>query len=376
MPELPEVEQFRKILSPLISKSLCLKVTLISTEKPHKVWLSENDVSMLHQQQVVCSNVLRKGKQLCMILQPQQRHDSLLLKKDDLSDTTAAGIECTGGRNCLYLLLHMGMTGSIKSPGVVTSWGHKGSLKDDDEDCDEEGSTNVFPPKYAYLIFQTGEYRAAFCDPRKFGKCKLSVDLSSSFDLLAPDALSLCCSIDDDDGRDANNDNSNKNSSEAYQYALGKIVNQSTGIKGMLLDQRRAVSGVGNWVADEVLYQIKMHPDQYYVSHSQAAQLLVTLQKIVEVAVDCLAKGDAYPPSWLFHFRWTKTAAGKDANGNSITFIKSGGRTSAIILPSQQLRKSQKPRLPENHEKETEKEIGKQRHAVPELRKRKRRLRN
>lgn len=175
----------------------------------------------------------------------------------------------------------------------------------------------------------------AFCDPRKFGKCMLSKDLSSSFEELAPDALLLFQDVvcHDDDS----------SSKSKYQHALQQLTNKNTGIKSLLLDQRRAVSGVGNWVADEVLYQIQIHPDQKFLSRTQAAKLLIKLHSILTTAVDCLAMGQPYPATWLFHYRWTKKAAGEDATGKSLTFVKSGGRTSAIVLPDQQLQVSQEP---------------------------------
>eukprot|EP00971_Amphidinium_carterae_P328798 6460867-Amphidinium_carterae.1 len=39
-----------------------------------------------------------------------------------------------------------------------------------------------------------------------------------------------------------------------------KVTASSMPIKGLLLDQEKAVSGVGNWVADEVLYHASIHP--------------------------------------------------------------------------------------------------------------------
>ena len=202
-----------------------------------------------------------------------------------------------------------GMTGSIRSPGKPMGWGHEG--RDAKDDCD----STTFPPKYAYLTLQTCNYKAAFCDPRKFGKSELRTD-TAPFETLAPDAW--------------------QGSANAI---VPHLIDQSTGIKALLLDQKRACAGVGNWVADEVLYQCRMHPDQAYLTAEEATTLVQSLQSILGTAVDCLAQHTPYPADWLFAYRWTKKKAGKDGQGKSITFVKSGGRTTALIASQQKLYK-------------------------------------
>ena len=203
--------------------------------------------------------------------------------------------------------------------------------------------------------------------------------MSTSFDELAPDALtcggdgdggsSSSSSTSNDDNMKLDNNNNNKefivHDTDSRRHALDQLVNQSIGIKSLLLDQRRAVSGVGNWVADEVLYQIQMHPDQAYLTRTQAVHLLDTLVDILTQAVHCLELNHPYPSTWLFPYRWVKaknqnnkkkkttttqngetrdnrtssnnSTHGKDSKGQSLTFIKSGGRTSAIVLSKQKL---------------------------------------
>jgi formamidopyrimidine-DNA glycosylase len=121
---------------------------------------------------------------------------------------------------------------------------------------------------------------------------------------------------------------------------IQKLVQKSMGIKGLLLDQKRAISGVGNYLADEVLYQIQMHPDQRYLTEQQSENLLRKLHDILETANQCLYNDEEFPKEWLFHYRWTRQRANaKDAKGRTMTFITSGGRTSAIVPAVQKLRK-------------------------------------
>ena len=51
-----------------------------------------------------------------------------------------------------------------------------------------------------------------------------------------------------------------------------------------------------------------------------------------------LAPPDRFPPSWLFHFRWTRKQSGQDAHGNRIVFVTVGGRTSAVVPAVQTMR--------------------------------------
>jgi formamidopyrimidine-DNA glycosylase len=293
MPELPEVEQFRQLLLPLVSSSSPIQISAWK-DNPPRVWLSEEQINSLSGK-YYCVDILRKGKQLCIVLQPSKANGQ---KKEP--------------KKSVYLYLHMGMTGRISSPNRESGWGHQNSKVADIE----------YPPRYTYLTFATEHYQAAFSDPRKFGKAVLSDNLDP-FGLLAPDAL-----------------NCNDEKLIRNEIIPG-FVEQTRSIKAILLDQNRVCSGVGNWVADEVLYQIGMHPDQQYLTEEQGSRLFETLQAIVRTAVGCLNSDTKYPDSWLFGYRWTKKRAGKDAAGRALTFLTSGGRTSAIVASVQKLNKRQ-----------------------------------
>jgi formamidopyrimidine-DNA glycosylase len=123
-----------------------------------------------------------------------------------------------------------------------------------------------------------------------------------------------------------------------------------------LLDQRRVVAGVGNWVADEVLYQTRIHPDQNYLTTEQATLLLERLHSILATAVDCLVeKNSEFPSDWLFHYRWNSKKTTNDAHGRVVTFVTSGGRTSAIVPSLQQKKGQSKSKDPAVHTQRTKK---------------------
>ena len=105
-------------------------------------------------------------------------------------------------------------------------------------------------------------------------------------------------------------------------------------IKALLLDQAN-ISGVGNWVADEILYQARIHPEQYCntFNDKQINELHDALIGVCTIAVETLADSKKFPEEWIMKYRWDKGK--KDANvlpnGEKIVHLKVGGRTSAIV---------------------------------------------
>lgn len=122
-------------------------------------------------------------------------------------------------------------------------------------------------------------------------------------------------------------------------------------------------SGVGNWVADEVLYQSKIHPHQNFLTLPQATLLKEKLHLILKTAISCLDSRKDFPDGWLFHTRWDKRSANsgkkvKDSQGRDVVFLKAAGRTSAIV-PSIQIKRAQSK--PEKAEKSSAKKLEKKR---------------
>ena len=204
------------------------------------------------------------------------------------------------------------MTGRVSSPSLVVRLSSMPSTP--------------YPPPHTHLIIKAkNESEVAWSDSRRFGQVVLS-DSCAMFDALAPDALSLA-------------------DPAAAARATHLLAASKKPIKALLLDQNFAVSGVGNWIADEVLYQASIHPAQARLTCAAAERIVRKVLEVCETAVGCneerLAKGsgedmNGFPNHWLFHFRWVKKAQGaKDFHGRSITFVKSGGRTSAVVAQVQ-----------------------------------------
>lgn len=186
----------------------------------------------------------------------------------------------------------------------------------------KDGEQEQWPPKFWKFQLKTDgkdPVEVAFTDARRFGRVRLvdcpgeSIRKHSPLVENGPDPV-----IDTDRFTE--------------EYLRGKMQSRHVPIKALLLDQAM-ISGIGNWVADETLYQAKMHPEQYCDSFSEAEikQLYENIRYVCQTAVDKLGDSDEFPDHWLFNHRWGKGgkgAASKLPNGEKLAFITVGGRTS------------------------------------------------
>lgn len=89
-------------------------------------------------------------------------------------------------------------------------------------------------------------------------------------------------------------------------------------------------AGVGNWVADEVLYQARLYPEvkASTLSDEEISRLHKALIYVPETAVEAEAESEKFPPDWLFHVRWDGPKKSPKLNGHAVEFLKVGGRVS------------------------------------------------
>ncbi|KAI6136940.1 Formamidopyrimidine-DNA glycosylase N-terminal domain-containing protein [Pisolithus sp. B1] len=111
-------------------------------------------------------------------------------------------------------------------------------------------------------------------------------------------------------------------------------------IKSLLLDQAFS-AGVGNYLADEILYQARVHPDQRCgtLDRDQVIALHHHVADVCRIAVQANADDSKYPEHWLFKHRWRKGKNVKTPSGEpaTIKWITVGGRTSAYVPEVQKL---------------------------------------
>ena len=110
-------------------------------------------------------------------------------------------------------------------------------------------------------------------------------------------------------------------------------------IKAVLLDQAFA-AGIGNWIADEVLYQAGIAPKRRAstLSAAEGRRLLAKIRSVIGLAVRSGSDSDRYPRWWLFHRRWGHRRGGPPATtvrGEHIRHETVGGRTTAWVPTAQ-----------------------------------------
>lgn len=122
-------------------------------------------------------------------------------------------------------------------------------------------------PKYGHIVLTfENNFHFAFENKRKFGWW----DLTDSIEVYKNDRnLS-------DDARDL--------SMEHFKTALSK---RKTFIKAVLMDQSVA-AGIGNWMADDILYQSKIHPETKVqnLSEKHIETIFKSMKKVIEVAIE------------------------------------------------------------------------------------------
>ncbi|KAL3421855.1 formamidopyrimidine-DNA glycosylase [Phlyctema vagabunda] len=215
-------------------------------------------------------------------------------------------------------VLHFGMTGWIQIRGEPTAYYRP-----------NEAESVEWPPKYWKFMLETNEtpkVEVAFTDPRRFGRVRL-VDC-------AAEAIRKTTPLKEN-GPDPVIDKH----IITEEWLETKMRSKHVPVKALLLDQAN-ISGIGNYVGDEILYHAKLHPEQYSdtFSEDQLKQLRTSILHICQTAVDALGDSSKFPKEWIFHHRWGKGK--KDApktlpTGEKTIFLTVGGRTS-FVVPSVQ----------------------------------------
>jgi len=203
------------------------------------------------------------------------------------------GIE-TKGKQMRFLFedaslgLHLGMTGKL----LVKKGGHE-------------------PGKHDHLVIRQQKRSLVFRDARMFGALKFSASAEPEWWIsLPPEVVSRGFTL------------------KAVEDYLRR--RKGSTLKAVLLQQEQ-FPGVGNWMADEILWRCKFHParkagtlneEESEVFWRETKQLCRDALKII---------GDKYgrpPASWLFRHRWRR--GGKcPREGTALERATIGGRTTA-----------------------------------------------
>ena len=205
-----------------------------------------------------------------------------------------------------WLCGHFGMSGWIREIG-----GRESRLKEHGNApiADEEGR-----PRFLKLLIEAESgIRIAYTDGRRLGRLWLCDDplKDERIQKLGPDAL--------------------LEMPEEKQF-FELIRRRNAPIKAVLMDQAM-MSGVGNWIADEVLYHARMAPKRLGSSlkPGETKKLRRTILKILEQAVEVDADFERFPENWLFHHRWGGKRGKQEIGGKKIVREAVGGRTTAWV---------------------------------------------
>lgn len=201
---------------------------------------------------------------------------------------------------------HLGMSGWVRELGEPTiRLREHGKAPFDDEDG---------RPRFLKLLIETEEgRRIAFTDGRRLGRLWLGEGPASDPRIRE---LGFDCF---------------EELPEAKVLAP-LLARRKAPIKAVLLDQG-LFAGVGNWIADEVLYQARIAPKRLAASLSLAEikRLREALRNVLEVAVSVNADKEQFPEDWLFAHRWGGDRGVEMIGGKRIVRESVGGRTTAWV---------------------------------------------
>ena len=263
MPELPEVEMYRRYLN---ETSLHQKVSNIEVLHPKVVGGKGEQLNQLVGDQFTSSK--RWGKNLFILTEKGQT-----------------------------LFMHFGMTGNL-----------------------EYFNSSMESPKYSRVVFELGNnFNLAYVSKRMFGRVGMVADIESYIrdKSLGEDSLDI--------------------SEENFTKALAA---KNKNIKGALLDQGVS-AGIGNWIADEILFQSRIYPTTHTrnLDIQQLQTIYKKMQEIMQVAIEVDAVRADLPTHFITHYG-RKTATIKCPRcKNEIEKSEVGGRgTYACTQCQSQLR--------------------------------------
>ena len=165
----------------------------------------------------------------------------------------------------LWLGVHLGMSGELRR---------------------EDGPEDT-PRKHDHLILRQAGRALVFEDKRHFGRIRLHQGSEPPvwWNSLAPSVLSK---------------------EFTYQGTASFLLRRRrTPVKAVLLMQEH-FPGVGNWMADEILWRAQIRPSTPAgaLDEAQTRRLWEQVRWVSRTAVRIISDDWTYPPDWLFTHRW------------------------------------------------------------------------
>jgi len=173
------------------------------------------------------------------------------------------------------------------------------------------------PPRFTRVLFHFDNgFKLSFINMRKFGWVDLTEDITDYQNRrgLGPDAQKI-----------------------SFEEFFDKFRKRKSILKPKLLDQK-LMAGVGNWIADEILYQSRLHPESLIenLSDEDFKTIYEKMQHILDIAVKEEADFDRFPDYFFIHHR--KDDGFCHHTGDAVVKIEVGGR-GTYFSPNYQVKK-------------------------------------
>jgi formamidopyrimidine-DNA glycosylase len=200
-------------------------------------------------------------------------------------------IETSGGRT---IFMHFGMTGNL-----------------------DYYSSTVEAPKYARVVFlfESG-YNLAYVSKRMFGRLGVTKNIPDYVleKSLGSDALEI-----------------------SESEFTTKLFKKNKNIKVALLDQS-VTAGVGNWIADEILYLSGIYPttDTKSLDKKQLGTIYRKMQEVIQTAIEVDAIREELPSHYITRYG-RKTSISCPGCRSTIERIEVGGRGTYACKNCQQI---------------------------------------
>jgi formamidopyrimidine-DNA glycosylase len=192
-----------------------------------------------------------------------------------------------GKRGEFWLGLHLGMTGELRV---------------------EKPRYRFL--KYDHLILRQSKRSLVFADQRQFGRVRFAgtETVPEWWSKLPPGILSAQFNRD--------------------QVADFCRRRSGSSLKGVLLMQER-FPGIGNWMADEILWRARLNPKSRAGSLGDSAitQLYQITRRVCTDAIKLISKDWELPKSWLFSHRWEDGGKCPRCHRDLVREIVAGRRT-------------------------------------------------
>jgi formamidopyrimidine-DNA glycosylase len=214
--------------------------------------------------------------------------------------------------------LHFGMTGGIHATRASAGGAARRAVR-----LVSDGAVDrpAWPPRFTKLHLRfAGGAELALADGRRLGRIRLRRDPRSEppISTLGFDAWRAL-------------------PTPARLHAM--LRERKAPIKAVLLDQTFA-AGIGNWIADEVLYQAGIAPKRRAstLTAAETGRLRAKIRSVIGTAVRAGSESDRFPRWWLFHRRWGHRRGGPPATtvrGEAIRRETVAGRSTAWVPSAQ-----------------------------------------